>query len=106
MLVSHALIDHMNRCNERLIFIIALSWGRPSKFAEEICKMLQIFINTLPGRIIELNMDNNDTIDKMKHRVEEKEGIPPDQQRLIFQGKILEDVQKLSDYAQIKALSI
>jgi ubiquitin-like protein Nedd8 len=55
-------------------------------------------VKTLTGKEIEIDIESDDTIARIKERVEEKEGIPPPQQRLIFGGKQMQDEKKASEY--------
>ena len=62
------------------------------------CASAQIKVKTLTGKETEIDIESEDTISRIKERVEEKEGIPPPQQRLIFGGKQMADDKKASDF--------
>lgn len=67
---------------------------------------IQIFVRTISGRTITLNVDRSDNIQNIKQKIFEKEGFPLDKQRLIFARTQLEDNRTLADYNIAKEATI
>ncbi|XP_058448014.1 uncharacterized protein LOC131428249 [Malaya genurostris] len=67
---------------------------------------MQIYVKTLTGRTIVLSVEATDSVESLKKKVEEREDVPPNNQRLLFAGKQLEDGRFLSDYSIIKGSTV
>jgi ubiquitin C len=87
---GRTMADYNIQKDSTLHLVLRLRGGNPT--------MMQIFVRTLMGKSITLDVNHNDSIESVKQKIHDKEGLRPDEQRLIFAGKQLEDGHTLADY--------
>jgi len=85
-------------CDEKTLYLVSFLPVPETKESTPSCDEMEVTVKDLTGRVLHLSVCSSDCLEVLKQKCTDATGVPPDQQRIIFQGRQLEDGHTLSDY--------